>query len=393
MKKLPDLSDYNFKEKERLAALGFNNFFKIGAKGINLLINYFGSINHAYYGDFEDLKRAGIKEDIVYDFLKFRQEFSLEKMLARLEKNEINFLYLKEDSYPKLLKEIYDPPLVLYYQGNINFDNNKSLAVIGSRQHSAYGERVVKSLLSHLSKSELIIISGLAYGIDSLAHHEALTNNLTTIAVFGTGLEENDIYPQKNLKLARTILAQGGALISEFPPGTKALKQNFPLRNRIISGLSRAVLVVEAREKSGSSITIERALHQGREVMAVPGNIFSEFSSGTNKLITEGAQLIRDGQDILEFFISQNLINENNRKILNKEGLTKKMALIKFENEEEKLIYSLIKKANERMENIKLEEISKITKLDTATINSTLSILEIKSLIKRGYKGYNLSKV
>ncbi|NCN22171.1 DNA-protecting protein DprA, partial [Candidatus Falkowbacteria bacterium] len=305
----------------------------------------------------------------------------------------INFVYLEEDSYPKLLKEIYDPPFLLYYQGEINFDNNKGLAIIGSRKHSAYGEKVVNYLLNYISGSELVIISGLAYGIDSLAHNEALKNNLATIAVLGTGLEENDIYPQKNLKLAREILTQGGALISEFPPGTKALKQNFPLRNRIISGLSQAILVIEAKEKSGSSITIKQALDQGREVMAIPGNIFSEFSGGTNKLIVDGAKLIRNGDDVLEFFISQNLIDDKANKYLNKKSLTKKRCVIKFENEEERLIYSLIKKANERMENIKLEEISEITKLDTAIINSTLSILEIKSLIKNGYNGYNLSEL
>ena len=393
MEKFSNLKDFDFEEKERLAALGFNNFFKIGTKSITLLLNYFGSIDQAYNSDFENLKRAGIKEDIIYDFLKFRQEFSLEKILTRLEKNKINFVYLEEESYPKILKEIYDPPFLLYYQGKINFDNNKGLAIIGSRKHSAYGEKVVNYLLNYISWSELIIISGLAYGIDSLAHIEALKNNLTTIAILGTGLEEDDIYPQKNLKLAREILAQGGTLISEFPPGTKALKQNFPLRNRIISGLSRAILVVEAKEKSGSSITTKQALDQGREVMAIPGNIFSEFSGGTNKLITEGAKLIKNGDDVLEFFISQNLLDDNASKILNKKSLTKNKLVIKFENEEEKLIYSLIKKANETMENIKLEEISEITKLDTATINSTLSILEIKSLIKKGYNGYNLSEL
>lgn len=397
---LINLSDSVLKEKERLAALAFSNFFKIGPKSIIKLLNYFGSLQQAYNSDFENLKRAEIKEDVIYEFLKFRQEFSVEKALVRLEKNEISFVYLKDDNYPKILKEIYDPPTILYYQGNINFNNNRGLAIIGSRKHSVYGEKVITFLLDSIAPADLIIISGLAYGIDTLAHKEALKNNLTTIAVLGTGLEKDDFYPLENFKLARSIIAQGGALISEFPPGAKALKQNFPLRNRIISGLSRVVLVVEAKERSGSSITTKQALDQGREVMAIPGNIFSEFSSGTNKLIVDGAKLVKNGDDILEFFISQNLIDENNEEILNKKGLSKKRTLmnfkskkIKLENEEEKLIYSLIKNANERAENIKLEEISEITKLDTAIINSTLSMLEIKSLIKKSYNGYNLSEL
>lgn len=381
-------------EKERLAALGFSNFFKIGPKSIIKLLNYFGSLDQAYYGDFESLKRAEIKEGVIYDFLKFRQEFSIENFVARLEKNKISFVYLEDDSYPKILKEINDPPFLLYYRGNINFDNNKGLAVIGSRKHSAYGEKVITFLLSPISKAELVIISGLAYGIDALAHKEALKNELITIAVLGTGLEEEDIYPLENLKLAHSIIASGGALISEFPPGTKALRQNFPLRNRIISGLSRAVLVIEAKERSGSSITTKEALEQGREVMAVPGNIFSEFSNGTNKLIGEGAKIIKNSSDVLQFFIDQDLINESNVEILNKNKRNKvKNIKIEFENEEEKLIYSLIKIAKERSENISSEEIAKNTKLDTATINSTLSILEIKSLIKKGYNGYNLSEL
>lgn len=390
--KLINLNDTTFKEKERLAALSFNNFFKIGPRSIIQLLNYFGSLHQAYCSDFENLKCAGIKEDVIYAFLKFRRKFSLKETLTRLEKNKISFVYLEEGSYPKILKEIYDPPFILYYRGNINFDNNRGLAIIGSRKHSAYGEKLINFLLSSISQADLVIISGLARGIDSLAHKESLKNNLKTIAVLGTGLEEDNMYPLENLKLSKAIIASGGALISEFPPGTRALKQNFPLRNRIISGLSRAILVIEAREKSGSSITVDQALDQGREVMAIPGNIFSEFSSGTNKLISEGAKLIKDSADILKFFIDQNLIDGSNEEGLNKDNLNKfKNRKIKFESEEERLIYSLIKKANEKIENIKLEEISEITKLDTATINSTLSILEIKSLIKKGYNGYNLS--
>ncbi|MBN2853958.1 DNA-processing protein DprA, partial [Patescibacteria group bacterium] len=288
--------------------------------------------------------------------------------------------------------EIYDPPTIIYYKGNLDFNNDKGLAIVGSRKHSAYGEKVIDSLLKDLSSSKLTVISGLASGIDSLAHEKALENNLKTIAVLGTSLEEENIFPAENFSLAKSILANNGALVSEFPPKTKGFKQNFPMRNRIISGLSQAVLVIEAKERSGSLITVNQALDQGREVMTIPGNIFSEFSSGTNKLLASGARLITKGEDVLDFFLNKNLIEDKSREIIKKDILLlKKKPEIKLENKNEEIVYDLIKIADERAEKINTEEIVKKTKLDIATINSTLSILELKSLIKKSYNNYNLS--
>ncbi len=289
-------------QKERLAALGFNNFFKIGFKNISKLLLYFGSLNKAYQANSKELIRAGLKESLVYEFLDFRKSFSLIENLKKLKQENINFVYFKEDSYPKLLKEIFDPPIIIYFKGGLEFNFNKTLAVVGSRNHSYYGEKVLNSLISYLIEKEIVIVSGLAIGIDSLAHQKTIENKGKTIAVLGSSLEEDNIYPAKNKLLAKKIINSGGALISEFPLSTGPLKQNFPLRNRIISGLSQAVLVIEARENSGSLITANQALEQGREIMAIPGNIFSPFSSGSNELISLGAKLIKNKDDILDYF-------------------------------------------------------------------------------------------
>lgn len=300
-------------EKERLAALSFNSFFKIGPRNISKLLLHFNSLNRAYQASFKDLQQAGLKDSLVYEFLNFRRNFSVDVVLKKLEEN-IKYIYFKEDCYPSLLKEIYDPPLVIYFKGNMNFDFKKCLAIVGSRKHSYYGEKVINSLLKALTEQNLIIVSGLALGIDSLAHQASLGHKGKTIAILGSSLEDKYLYPKENKSLAKDIVKSGGALLSEFPLGTNPSKSNFPLRNRIISGLSQATLIIEAKERSGSLITAKQALEQGREVMAVPGNIFSKYSGGTNKLIALGAKLIRNDNDVLDFFRQKNLIDELDNK-------------------------------------------------------------------------------
>lgn len=304
----------NYLEKERLAALSFNSFFKIGPRNISKLLLYFNSLDKAYRANFNDLKQAGLKDSLIYEFINFRRNFLVDIVLKKLEKENIKFIYLKEDRYPSLLKEIYDPPLVIYFKGNMNFDFKKCLAIVGSRKHSYYGEKIINSLLKTLIEQNLIIVSGLALGIDSLAHQVCLNNKGKTLAVLGSSLEDKNLYPKENKLLAKNIINSGGALLSEFPLGTAPSRESFPLRNRVISGLSQATLVIEAKERSGSLITANQALEQGREVMAVPGNIFSKYSAGTNKLISLGAKLVRNEDDILEFFRQKNIIDELDNK-------------------------------------------------------------------------------
>ena len=213
---------------------------------------------------------------------------------------KIEEVNIDSEEYPKQLKEIYDPPLKLYVLGSKQLLKEKSIAIVGARNATEYGKKVAFQISKELSEAKINIISGLAVGIDTSAHLGTLQGKCIgkTIAVLGSGLDK--IYPKENIELAKHILKFGGCLVSEYPVGTSASKLNFPQRNRIISGLSKGVLVVEASEKSGSLITADFALEQGREVFAIPGDINKENSKGTNELIKQGAKLVTKYNEILE---------------------------------------------------------------------------------------------
>ena len=201
--------------------------------------------------------------------------------------------------YPERLKNIYSPPKQLFCLGNLELLNHKNnIAMIGSRNCSFYGERAAKDFAFNLAKNDVCIVSGLAKGIDSFSHIGALNAKGKTIAVLGSGLD--NVYPKENQKLFQTIVNNNGLVITEYPMGTSALKQNFPARNRIISGLSDSVLVIEARRNSGTNITVNFALEQGKDVFVLPGNIYSKNSDGTNYLIIEGAIPVLSYKDILK---------------------------------------------------------------------------------------------
>ena len=214
-------------------------------------------------------------------------------------KKEIKKITLEDKNYPPLLKKIKNPPKTLYYLGKLEKKEN-GLAVVGTRKCSSYGKEVTTELVSELSEAGLTIVSGLAPGIDTLAHQTCLKTKRETIAVLGTGLDEKSIYPKSNLLLAKKILEERGALISEYPPGTRGTHFTFPQRNRIISGLSLGVVVVEAKEKSGALITANFAFSQKRKVFAIPGSIYSSNSRGCHLLIKKGAKLIEKAEDILK---------------------------------------------------------------------------------------------
>jgi len=222
--------------------------------------------------------------------------FYLLKNVERMIK--IDKININNKFYPQKLKNIYDPPKELYIIGNKYILNKPSIAIIGCRECSDYGKKVAQKFAYELSKKGFVIISGLAKGIDSFAHIGTLYAKEKTIAVLGSSID--NIYPKENIELARKIIKYGGCIVSEFPIGTKPEKMNFPQRNRIISGLSNGVLVVEAREKSGTLITVDFALEQGREVFCVPGNIDSVNSIGTNELLKQGAKLVTNIKEIIE---------------------------------------------------------------------------------------------
>ena len=213
-------------------------------------------------------------------------------------RNNIDIISIEDREYPEILKNIYDPPVSLYIRGNKEILNSFNLAIIGCRDATEYGMKIAQGFSYRLSKKNINIVSGLARGIDSMAHLGAVYAKSKTIAVLGNGLDR--VYPKENYFLAEKIIENEGAIISEYPLGTKPDRMNFVARNRIISGISKGVIVVEAKEKSGTLITVDFALDQGRDIFAIPGNINSANSFGTNELIKQGAKLVTKYEDILE---------------------------------------------------------------------------------------------
>jgi len=286
--------------------------------------------------------------------------------------NEIKSISIEDKNYPKFLKKIKNPPRVLYFLGEIKTREN-CFAIVGTRRCSPYGKQVALDIAGDLANAGLTIVSGMAPGIDTFAHTACVERKKRTIAVLGTGLDEKSIYPKSNLKLAKKILESGGCLISEYPPGTSGAKFTFPQRNRIISGLSLGVLVVEAPEKSGALITAEYAFSQKRKVFAIPGLIYSKVSRGCHYLIKRGARLIENANDILEELRLKKL-----RLVGSAEG----------ETQEENLVLGVLEE-----EALYIDKIIEKTKLPAQKVVSTLAILEIKGKVRNlGGNIYALSR-
>jgi DNA processing protein len=338
---------------------------RIGPMRYKKLLGYFGTMEKAWQeGSAQNFIQAGLEEDLAQEIPLRRPQIDLEKELAKLAKENIGILTILDENYPKLLKEIYDPPYIMYIKGELKPEDEFALAIVGTRKLSPYGQQAASHLARELSQAGLTIVSGLAHGIDTLAHLAALQQNKRTIAVVGSSIDKQSIFPPANRRLAEQI-AQNGAVLSEYPLGSFALKHHFPARNRIISGLALGTLVVEAPVKSGALLTANHALAQNREVFAVPGSIYSPQSSGPNNLIKMGAKLVNGAQDILEELNLRNL------------SINIEMRQINPDSHEEELILNLLSQ-----EPIPVDKIVQDTKLETALVNSTLSLMEMKGKIK-----------
>jgi len=255
---------------------------------------------------FHSLNKMGLRSELILEFLIWQKEFDFNHFKKRLSSENIKLLSSCDDLHSNIFKEIACPPAFLFYKGDLSILNRNNvlyLAMVGSRKNSNYGQRVVQEILNKLgSNLKLITISGLARGIDTHVHLESLKNQIPTIAVLGSGLFKERIYPKENIYLANEIVNNGGLLLSEFPPDAQPKREHFPRRNRIISALSRGLLIVEARERSGALITARYGLEQNKEVLAIPGNIFFEEYKGTNRLIQEGAYPVLNYEDIINYF-------------------------------------------------------------------------------------------
>jgi len=346
--------------------IALNRVTGIGPVGFRALLSYFhDDVETAWKAGRTELARAGIARRAIENLLKLRATINPQAELERLEKLRIRVVTWGDRLYPPLLREVDDAPPVLYLYGKLTEADRFALAVVGTRNSSTYGQQVTQRMVTELARGDVTIVSGLALGIDTIAHTAALDAGGRTIAVLACGLDI--IYPPVNRGLARRIVESGqGVLMSEYPPGTQPEGSNFPARNRIISGLSLGVLVVEAPERSGALITADKALKQGRDVFAIPGSILSSRSTGVNKLIQDGARPVMDVKDIIE---SLNLFMIP-RQI--------EMQAILPDNAEEKKLLELLSH-----DPLHIDDLIRESALPTNDVISVLTMMELKGMIRQ----------
>ena len=342
--------------------LGLHLIHQLGIAKISQLLAHFDSVEELWYVNDNALSELSLSKNVVEQFIHGRKSIDLQLEMDKVHKHQATLLTLDDDNYPTLLRSIPDAPPVLCVRGELTADDEKCLAIVGTRKPSKYGWDATHQLAYHISQQNVTIVSGLAQGIDSAAHRGALSGKGRTIAVMATGIDK--IYPHENIDLAHEII-KNGALITEMPIGTAPLGKNFPRRNRIISGLSLGVLVTESPEKSGSLITVSSANEQGRDVFAIPHNIFSKTGRGTNQLIQDGAKLVLRVRDILD---ELDLTHINTQTRIKTEQ-------IQPESDIEVTILNQL-----GADPIHVDDIVRLTQLQTQLVTGTLAILELKGL-------------
>lgn len=349
----------------------FRKIQGIGQTRLRSLMASFESGEMAWLADADALAATGMSADTREAILAGRAAIDPVREGEALSRDGIRVLLSTDGMFPTLLREAPFPVSLLYVRGNFDEWDQPMIAIVGSRKHTAYGRQAAERIAEDLSRAGIVVVSGLAYGIDSVAHGATLRADGTTIAVLGDGLDDASIHPREHLPLAKRIM-ESGCLLSEYPPGTPAGKGTFPARNRIIAALSLGVVVTEAAEKSGSLITADHALECGRDVFAVPGSIFSPASTGTHRLIRDGAKLVRGVGDILEE------LPLPGRTAASSQNGTKesKPAPKNLSATEEKILSILSHEATH------VDEIIKASHLGTSEAGSALTMLEIKGLAK-----------
>ena len=344
--------------------LAFNRIRGIGRVRFKLLEDHFDSMEAAWAASQAELRAAGLDRRTIRSVLEGREKVKPDAEIERLEKSGVRALTWHDDDYPARLKEIYDLPPVIYVRGSLTPDDERSIAVVGTRNLSHYGRQVAERLVYDIAGAGVTIVSGLARGIDGVAHRAALDAGQRTIAVLGSGLDI--IYPREHTNLSERI-ADNGALISEHALGTRPDARNFPRRNRIMSGMTLGTLVIEAGKRSGALITARQALDENREVFAVPGSIFSDNSNGTNMLIRRGeAKLVTTCEDVLEE--------------LNLSSVTRQieMAALFPEDESEAELLRYI-----TFDPVHVDEVCRSSGRPASDVSSALAMMELKGLVKQ----------
>jgi DNA processing protein len=343
--------------------IGFSLIKGIGAVRLQALIHHFGNIETAWKAGPEELSESGLGPKLVEKLVQARGGVDLDRIMDKFSSQKIQVLTWEDELYPERLKEIEQPPPVLYLRGEYLPEDLFSVAIVGTRRVTPYGRQVTEELAAYLGANGLTVVSGLARGVDALAHHACLKAGGRTLAVLGSGVDR--IYPPEHSHLAAQIMERG-AIISDYAPGTPPDASNFPPRNRIISGLSLAVVVIEAGETSGALITAEFAAEQGREVFAVPGSILAPQSRGTNKLIQQGAQPLLTPSDLMQ---ALDLTRTNEQKAVRK--------IVPGDAIEAQLWQTLGEQP------VHVDEIRNLTGLPIEKVSATLALMELKGMVRQ----------
>ena len=337
----------------------------IGGRKTDYVLELVSSIEELK-DQFDDLtKRMPLDNKLAENFKKIMNNFCVEETILKYREKKVDIITKDNEKYPRNLKEIYDPPPILFCKGDLQLLKNKSLAIVGARKATWYGKNTAQEMGEYLSFNEFTVTSGMARGIDASAHLGALKGKGKSIGVLGCGLDI--IYPKQN-KDIYLKMEQEGLLVSTYPLGTQPVAGHFPARNRVISGLSQGVIVIEAEERSGALITVDFAMEQGRDVFAVPGNINSVMSRGTNKLIKDGAIVVTKYSDIMEEYSYYEVDGENKLPSIPQVNLS----------DIEKLILK-----NSQGQSVSLEYLLLTTGIDISQLLANLITLEIKGLIKK----------
>ncbi|NOK85746.1 MAG: DNA-protecting protein DprA [Chloroflexi bacterium AL-W] len=344
--------------------LGFSLIPNIGGQRIHQLLHYFKDLTTAWKATEADYIKAGIPQKAAKSIVQARSKIDLQGELNKLTTLRAHLITWQDEAYPAHLRPLDDAPPLLYVRGALTVADEQSIAVVGTRKVTKHGRDTTFELCKRLAQHGVTIVSGLAHGVDTAAHQGALAGGGRTIAVLGNGVDK--AYPPENRDLARRIVSDGnGAVISEFPIGTPPHRNNFPRRNRIISGMSLALLITEAPLKSGALITAEFALEQGRDVFAVPGGIHNQSAAGTNRLIQEGAKLVMNERDILDEL--QIRVQARQTKV--------KVEQVAPSGGIEQTLLNLL-----GAEPVHIDEIVRLSQFSIADVSSTLTILELKGL-------------
>jgi DNA processing protein len=358
--------------QERFYWLGFSYFSGIGPKKFKLLLNEFKSAKASWEADPESLQKI-LGKALTPSFIEFRETFSIIDYAEKLKKKRVKFLTQIDKGYPKLLSELGSPPYVLYVKGKFEFnspENQKTIAIVGTRKITEYGNQVTSVLTSDLVNNGFVIVSGLALGVDAVSHKVTLQNKGKTVAVLGCGVD--CCYPRENQALYNSIVESGGAIVSEYPLGQSPSLGSFPSRNKIISGLSQGVVVTEGAFDSGAIYTADHAFNNNRPVFAVPGPITSSLSKGPHSLIGKGAKLISGAEEILtELRIKSSELRIENTK--NIKGSTK----------DEQVIIDLLQN-----EPLHFDELVRRSKVKSSSLGSILSLMEMKGILKASNGGF-----